>query len=270
MNRASACCCRKLAATVVVTSPSTDRFTIPALCSPKARRNSRRASRIVPTPHRDRLLRDVARSPKKSLAASIRVTLSRVIMRVRLSRGDPGSLNPMCPVRPTPSNWMSIPPSSRIFRSYASQKAPTLLAPDRAAGDVGVRRIDVHVVEEVLLHEAPVALQGLGVHRPVFIEVEGHDVLERDLLRLWRRTSSSYTPCGVEPVASPRIARSPLAARSRTSLTISPAHRLAGRRAGGIHREGDAFAPHLRAAAVTPSRFLRVHPRCPCLPPVSV
>ena len=53
-------------------------------------------------------------SPKNPLAASRRVMLSRVTVRVRLLRGLPGSLNPMCPVRPI---CTSIPPASLICRS---------------------------------------------------------------------------------------------------------------------------------------------------------
>jgi len=50
-------------------------------------------------------LRGTFHSPKKSLAASSRVTLSSVISRVRLARDEPGSLKPMCPVRPMPRIW---------------------------------------------------------------------------------------------------------------------------------------------------------------------
>ena len=60
-----------------------------------------RASRIVPTPIVI-ARRGTFSSPKKSLAASRRVTRSSVIRRVRLSRPEPGSLKPMCPVRPMP------------------------------------------------------------------------------------------------------------------------------------------------------------------------
>ena len=47
-----------------------------------------------------------------------------------------------------------------------------------AVGDVGVRRIDVDPVEQVLAHEAAVALQLVRLHGPVFVEVEGDDILE--------------------------------------------------------------------------------------------
>jgi hypothetical protein len=56
-------------------------------------------------------------SPKKSAAASERVTLSSVISRVRLSAVLPGSLKPMWPVRPMPRIWRSMPPASRIRSS---------------------------------------------------------------------------------------------------------------------------------------------------------
>ncbi len=107
---------RKLAATAGVTGPSTALATTPALPSPNATITTRRADRIVPTPM------VIARrgtycSPKKSPAASRRVTRSSVISRVRLSRPLPGSLKPTCPVRPMPSSCRSSPPASRIRRS---------------------------------------------------------------------------------------------------------------------------------------------------------
>ncbi len=99
-----------------MTGPSTARATTAALPSPKASITTRRAARIVPTPI------VIARrgtywSPKKSLAASSRVTRSSVISRVRLSGPLPGSLNPTCPVRPMPSSCRSIPPAAAIARS---------------------------------------------------------------------------------------------------------------------------------------------------------
>ena len=75
-----------------------------ALPSPNAISTTVRAERIVSTPM-VMALRGTFHSPKKSLAASIRVTRSSVIRRVRLSRGEPGSLNPTCPVRPMPRIW---------------------------------------------------------------------------------------------------------------------------------------------------------------------
>ena len=53
-----------------------------------------------------------------------------------------------------------------------------LVAWNVAAGDVHVLPGDVHVVEEVLPHEPVVAVQALGRHRVVLVEVEGHDVGE--------------------------------------------------------------------------------------------
>ena len=76
-------------------------YTTLALCSPKAMRNTRRASRIVATPIVTAWFGTFS-SPKNPLAASRRVMLSSVTVRVRLFRGLPGSLNPMWPVRPIP------------------------------------------------------------------------------------------------------------------------------------------------------------------------
>ena len=90
--------------------------TIGALCSPNAIRTTLRASRMVPTPIVMACCGTFS-SPKKSPAASRRVTGSSVTSRVRLLRVEPGSLNPMCPVRPMPRIWMSIPPALRISSS---------------------------------------------------------------------------------------------------------------------------------------------------------
>ena len=57
-----------------------------------------------------------------------------------------------------------------------------LVAGEGAVGDVDRIGRDVDVVKEVLPHEAVVALQGVGLNRPVFVEVERHDSLERDTL----------------------------------------------------------------------------------------
>ena len=61
---------------------------IGALCSPNASMMICRAARIVPTPIVI-ARRGTCSWPKKSLAASIRVTRSSVINRVRLSRRSP-------------------------------------------------------------------------------------------------------------------------------------------------------------------------------------
>ena len=82
-------------------SPSTARRTMLALCSPVAMIAISRASRIVATPIVT-ASRGTYSSPKKSAAASRRVTASSVTRRVRLSAPDPGSLKPMWPVLPMP------------------------------------------------------------------------------------------------------------------------------------------------------------------------
>ena len=92
------------------------RCTIGALCSPKAMMTILRASRMVPTPI-VRAWCGTFSSPKKSLAASRRVTGSSVTRRVRLWRVEPGSLKPMWPVRPMPRICRSMPPARRIICS---------------------------------------------------------------------------------------------------------------------------------------------------------
>ncbi len=65
---------------------------------------------------------------------------------------------------------------------YISLKLVTMLVylgtRDIASEDVDLRPGDVHLVEEVLIHEQVIALQRIGVHREVFVEVEGNDVGE--------------------------------------------------------------------------------------------
>jgi hypothetical protein len=100
---------------------------IGAFPSPSAMSTMRLASRIVAMPIVT-ARSGTCSSPKKSLAASWRVTRSSVIRRVRLKRPEPGSLKPTWPVRPIPSSCRSIPPCSRIRRSYSSQCACTAFA----------------------------------------------------------------------------------------------------------------------------------------------
>lgn len=64
-------------------------------------------------------------SPKKELAASNLVILSKLISLVVDLVPEPGSLKPMCPVLPIPRICMSIPPTSTIFYSYLRQKSTT-------------------------------------------------------------------------------------------------------------------------------------------------
>ena len=53
---------------------------------------------------------------------------------------------------------------------------------DGAVGKVDRGGWNIEVIEEVLPHEAVVALQRVGLHRPVLVEVERHDRLERHAL----------------------------------------------------------------------------------------
>jgi hypothetical protein len=68
-------------------------------------------------------------------------------------------------------------------------------------GDMAVGRIDIHFVEQLLLHKAVVALQRIVIDGVVFVKIEGDHVLEAQLLlpvqpyqfgiqRFWRRTRS--------------------------------------------------------------------------------
>ena len=117
-------------------------------------------------------------SPKKSAAASLRVTASSVTRRVRLSAPEPGSLKPMWPVLPMPRIWKSMPPARAISCSYSRAAASTSCSRALARRDVDVRRIDVDVREEILPHEAMVGVDALLRHRVVLVEIERHDVGE--------------------------------------------------------------------------------------------
>ena len=116
------CACKKVAGICSEIGPSTNFATMGAFASPSAIKMICLDSRIVPIPIVNARI-GTCSSPKKSLAESLRVTRSSTMRRVRLARGDPGSLNPMWPVRPTPRICKSIPPAARIFASYAKHDA---------------------------------------------------------------------------------------------------------------------------------------------------
>ena len=55
-----------------------------------------------------------------------------------------------------------------------------VLPGERSIGDVDRLGGDVEMIEEMLAHEAVVALQRAPIHRPVFVEIKGHNAAERD------------------------------------------------------------------------------------------
>ena len=114
-------------------------------------------------------------SPRKSAAASWRVIRSSAISRVRESRVEPGSLNPMWPVRPMPRICRSIPPACVDRRFVRLAMREHLVERHRAVGQVDVFRPQVDVVEELLPHEPEVALPVVAAEAVVFVEVEGDD-----------------------------------------------------------------------------------------------
>ena len=85
-----------------VTWPSTAFATLSALCSPQANKTIRFACMILSIPKVIAFLGTLA-NPPKSTAASIFVLMSKVINRVFELIKDPGSLNPMWPLRPIPN-----------------------------------------------------------------------------------------------------------------------------------------------------------------------
>ena len=123
-NSVLGCSCKNVAGIVGVISPSTDLATTAALFSPNANSKILRAFRMVPTPI-VMARRGTFSIPKKSLAASMQVRRSSVIKRVWLSVPEPGSLKPMCPVRPMPRICTSIPPTESILASYWRHQSAT-------------------------------------------------------------------------------------------------------------------------------------------------
>ena len=103
------CVCRYVAGTSDDISPSTVRLMISAFLLPQASNTIRLAFRIVPTPIVIARLGTFSK-PWKSFEASERVKWSKVIIRVPELICEPGSLKPMCPVRPIPNIWKSKPP----------------------------------------------------------------------------------------------------------------------------------------------------------------
>ncbi len=105
---------------MLFTGPVTAWFTMLALLFPQAMRTIRLAARMVPHPMVMAAVGTFS-MPLNAGAASSRVMLFSSIALVSESLGDPGSLNPMCPVRPMPRIWRSIPPAAMMFSSYLEQ-----------------------------------------------------------------------------------------------------------------------------------------------------
>ncbi len=76
------------------------------------------------------------------------------------------------------------PPEGADFLFVGEAVAGNFLHRQRPVRDVDVVHVDVHVVEEVLLHEGHVALGRLRVHGVILIQVERHHVLEAQPLFL--------------------------------------------------------------------------------------
>ena len=106
-----------------------------------------------------------------------------------------------------------MPPASRIAASYCRQYSSTCSSGSVPSGMWTFCRVDVDVVEQVLAHEAHVALQLVRLHREVFVEVERDDVLEREPLFLVQPDQLVVHAHGVLPVARPSTHVRPSAAR---------------------------------------------------------
>ena len=117
--------------------------------------------------------------PKKSLAASIRVTRSSVISRVRLSLAGAGLVEADVPGAADAQELNVDAARLGDLLFVPAAVVVHLLDRQRAIGHVPVAGRDVDQVEQVLAHEADVALQLVRLHRVVFVEVERDDVRER-------------------------------------------------------------------------------------------
>ena len=152
-----------------------------ALCSPVARITISRASRIVATPIVI-ASRGTLSSPKKSAAASCRVTGSSVTSRVRLSAPEPGSLKPMWPVSPD-AEELEIDPARGADRLLVfPDRGLGLVARQVAPRDVHVGPRDVELREQILPHEAVVGMDASRIHRVVLVQVERDHVPEAEPL----------------------------------------------------------------------------------------
>ena len=82
---------------------------------------------------------------------------------------------------PPDAEQLEVKPAQRIdFLFIAQAEIAHQLQRQRAVGQVVAALGNVHVVEKLLLHEPQVALQGIGLHGVVFVQVEGDHVLEAE------------------------------------------------------------------------------------------
>ena len=151
------------------------------LCSPVAMIAISRASRIVATPMVT-ASRGTYSSPKKSAAASRRVTASSVTRRVRLSAPEPGLVEADVS-RLADAENLEVDAAGALDRHLvALRRLGDLRARDVAGRDVHVLGLDVDVREQILPHEAMVGVDAVLRHRVVLVEIERHDVGEAQSL----------------------------------------------------------------------------------------
>lgn len=92
-----------------------------------------------------------------------------------------------------------------------------------AGGQVDVFRLDIDVVEEVLVHEVPVGFLVFVGKTTVFVEVEGDDVGEGEAFFLVQADQLGVEGEGVAPVARPRTTCLFSAERERINAATSAA-----------------------------------------------
>ena len=115
---------------------------------------------------------------------------------------------------------------------------------ERAVGNVDVRRLDIDMVEQVLLHEADVALPLVGLHRPVLIQIEGDDVAERQPFALMQADQFAIDAGRRRAGSQPQHAHSPLGLRTADER----GNFVGDGGAGGVGR-GEDMGRNARAAS---------------------
>ena len=103
--------------------PSTASLMARAFLGPNANMTTSRESVTVATPTESACAGTFEGSLSKKRLFTMRVSSVRVTTRVRLVRGENGSLNAMCPSSPIPPRKRSNPPAFTIASSYAAHSA---------------------------------------------------------------------------------------------------------------------------------------------------
>ena len=112
------------------------------------------------------------------------MTLSRVIRRVPAVGAGAGLVEPDV-AGPAYSQELEVQPARFLDGALVcGTEGRYLLDRKRAVGDVRVGLVDVDVIEQVLVHEPPIALQVVRLHGEVLVQIERQHALEAQALLL--------------------------------------------------------------------------------------